>query len=99
MVQLKFLSIFILFVSQKTSSELLAEESKKVVLKSKGKVYNGKQQFHCDLSLLPVQKQLMFYGTRSESADVSYDLFRWPKNEDGHVIVPYVISKTSKYCK
>lgn len=98
MVQLKFLSIFILLASQKTTSELLTEESKKVVLKTKSKNYNGKQ-FHCDLSLLPMQKQLMFYGTRSESADVSYDLYRWPKNIDGHVIVPYVISKSSQYCK
>lgn len=100
MVQLEFLSVFILLVSHKTSSgsELLADESKKVVLKTKSKVYNGKQ-FHCDLSLLPQQKQLMFYGTHSESADVSYDLYRWPKNTDGHVIVPYVISQSSQYCK
>lgn len=99
MVRLKYFSIFILFASHKANSDLLSEESKKIVLQTKTKVYKS-NDFHCDLTLLPQQKKLMYFAARSDArADLSYDLFRWPKNKNGHVIVPYAISRTSPFCK
>lgn len=95
MDQLKLVAIFVLLL-HKTSSDQVSEESKKIVLKPKAKVFNGKN-FQCDLTLLPQQKKLMYFGARS--ADESYDLFRWPKNKNGQVVVPYLISKTSHFCK
>lgn len=97
MDRLKLVAIFVLLL-HKTSSDQVSEESKKIVLKTKAKVFNGKN-FQCDLTLLPQQKKLMYFGVRSASADVSYDLFRWPKNKNGQVVVPYAISKTSHFCK
>lgn len=102
MVKLKCLFMLILFsvdiISHEIDSNLSEEESKKIVLHSKSELYN-KGDFHCDLTLLPQQKKLMYFGARSASADVSYDLYRWPKDKDGYVIVPYTIMKSSKYCK
>lgn len=46
-------------------SELLTEESKKVVVNSKDQLYN-KGDFQCDLTLLPQQKKLMYFGARSD---------------------------------
>lgn len=95
MVQFKLFPIFMLFISQSsTSSDQVDGESKKIILVAK-KAQNGKQ-FHCDLSLLPAQKRLMYYSAKSEG---SMDLYNWPKNKEGHVIVPYVISKASHYSK
>ncbi len=102
MVQLKCLFILILLtrLSHSNSTELSSEESKKVVSRSKDHSYD-KDDFQCDLTLLPQQKKLMYFGSRSDAsaADVSYDLYRWPKNKEGYVIVPYAIPKSSKYCK
>lgn len=100
MVKLKCLCILILFTTHEIDSELLNEESKKIVVQSKDELYN-KGDFQCDLTILPQQKKLMYFGARSDAsaADVSYDLYRWPKNKDGYVIVPYSIPKSSKYCK
>lgn len=90
--------MFYFFIFYETSADHATDESKKIVVKTKGKVYNDKN-FQCDLTLLPQQKKLMYFGARSTSADASYDIFRWPKNSDGQVIVPYAISKTSQFCK
>lgn len=101
MVKLQCLFILILLsqLSHNICSELLNEESKKIVVHSKDQLYD-KGDFQCDLTLLPQQKKLMYFGARSDaSADVSYDLYRWPKNKDGFVIIPYSIPKSSKYCK
>lgn len=101
MCKLEWLSILILLsqLSHNIGSELLNEESKKIVVHSKDQLYDP-GDFQCDLTLLPQQKKLMYFGARSDaSADVSYDLYRWPKNKDGYVVVPYSIPKSSKYCK
>lgn len=103
MVKLECLFVLVLLcqLSHNIYSELLSEESKKIVVHSKEQLYE-KGDFQCDLTLLPQQKKLMYFGSRSDasaSADVSYDLYRWPKNKDGYVVVPYSIPKSSKYCK
>lgn len=110
MVKLKFLFIFTLLSqfspnisleSAELSDEITDEESKKIVIRSKDETID-KKDFQCDLTLLPQQKKLMYFGARSDAtgaADVSYDLYRWPKNKEGFVIVPYSIPKSSQYCK
>lgn len=87
-------------------SDLTDAESKHIVVRSKDETFAknfAKNDFHCDLTLLPQQKKLMYFGARSDvssaSADVSYDLYRWPKNKEGFVVVPYTIPKSSKYCE
>lgn len=98
--QLKCLFILILFVQlvHNNSTDLSNEESKKFVVRAKDHVQN-KPDFQCDLTLLPQQKKLMYFASRSGgSADASYDIYRWPKNKDGYVVVPYAIPKSSKYC-
>lgn len=104
MVEFKFIPILMLFVSQSAASsgqvsdqvsDQVDEGSKKIILIAKKAPSHGKQ-FHCDLSLLPAQKRLMYYSGKSEGA---MDLYKWPKNKEGHVIVPYVISKASHYSK
>lgn len=102
MVKLECLFVLVLLsqLSHNINSELLNEESKKTAVHSKDQLHD-KGDFQCDLTLLPQQKKLMYFGARSDgsAADVSYDLYRWPKNKDGYVIVPYTIPKSSKYCK
>lgn len=99
MVQFKLFLILMFFTSQSATSsdqvpDQVDEGSKKIVLVAK-KAQHGKQ-FHCDLSLLPAQKRLMYYSAKSDGA---MDLYNWPKNKEGKVIVPYVISKASHYSK
>lgn len=102
MVKFKCLFMLILFTWHKIDSKHLNEENKKIVVYSKDELYN-KGDFQCDLTLLPEQKKRMYIGSRSDasaaSADVSYDLYRWPKNKDGYVVVPYSIPKSAKYCE
>lgn len=99
--QLKCLFVLILFVQlvHNNSTELSTEESRKIIVRAKDHVQH-RADFQCDLTLLPQQKKLMYLSARSgASADASYDLYRWPKNKDGFVIVPYAIPKSSKYCE
>lgn len=98
MVQLKFLSIFLLFVAKSSIAELSSEESKTIVLKAKHKVRAGASKpFQCDLVLMKEQKQLMYSESRIIKTEVSFDSYNWPKTKTGHVIVPYHISRGSRY--
>lgn len=55
--------------------------------------------FHCDLNLMPSQQKMMYLDFRLSSKDIAYDSYKWPKNQDGLVYVPYRISKSSQFCK
>jgi hypothetical protein len=71
--------------------------SKKVAVKSKKTPSDTVgEQFECDLVLMPQQSQMMYYDVFDEE---SFDSYKWPKNSDGYVIVPYRISKASHYRK
>lgn len=95
MVHFKYLSIFILIVSQ--TADTKKEEITKIVIKPKHKVSaEDGEHFQCDLVLLPQQQQMMYYDAYDEG---SFDVYKWPKNGEGHVIVPYRISKASHYRK
>lgn len=101
MVQLKFLSVFVLFIASKADdSDSSSEESKKVILKTKVKARLGASKpFQCDLVLMSEQKELMFSESRLIKTEVSFDSYNWPKTKTGHVIVPYHISRSSHYCE
>lgn len=98
MVQFKFLAVVVVLLTQSTFSEDLGEhveESKKVILVSKEK-RSGEKPFECDLVLSETQKKIMYYSMKSDSA---VDAYQWPKNRDGHAIVPYQIMKSAHYCE
>jgi hypothetical protein len=98
MVWLVNIALFILLVQQNVNSKLVKEESKKVYATSKKSHKSGSNNnFHCDLSLLPSQKKMMYYGLQLRDTDSSFDIYKWPKNKDGFVIVPYWISRNSHY--
>jgi hypothetical protein len=98
MVWLVNIVVFILFVQQNVSSKLVQEESKKVYATSKKSHKSASNNhFHCDLSLLPSQKKMMYYGEQLRDAGASFDIYKWPKNQNGFVIVPYWISRNSHY--
>lgn len=98
MVQLKCFAVVICLLSQSAAVDLVNEESKNIVLKSKKSHKLGpNNHFHCDLSLLPQQKKMMYYGLREQQTERSFDIYKWPKNKEGLVIVPYWISRNSQY--
>lgn len=98
MVELKYFAVFILLLHQSINSELVVEESKQIFVKSKKNYKSGQSKdFHCDLSLLPQQKKMMFSGLRMMRNEKLFDIYKWPKNNDGSVIVPYWISRDSQY--
>lgn len=105
MDQLKSLAILFLFMSLSWSSELsdssdeelVNEESKKILLKTK-KYHPGKH-FDCDLVLQSQQEQMLYPSASGPKVVVSFDSYQWPKNKEGHVIVPYHISRGSGYSK
>lgn len=99
MVQLKCFSIFLLLISHSTGSELVAEESKTVLSKSKDKKALAADHFQCDLELLPQQEASMYRSVRVKKSEVPQDLYKWPKDKDGFVIVPYRIAQSSQFCK
>lgn len=97
MVQLKLLSVFVLFIVECAKSELSSEESKLVKIRM-GKVRSGASKpFQCDLNLMSEQKELMFSESKIIKTTVSFDSYNWPKTSTGHVIVPYHISRSSHY--
>lgn len=98
MVQLGVITVFILFVLQGTSSELVREENKKLLLKVKSK-FTSKKPFECDLVLQAHQEAMMYPSESSPKVLVSLDSYTWPKTKEGHVIVPYYIARGSHYCK
>lgn len=100
MVQLKLFSIFVLLASSETSSEFEAEESKKIVTKAKYKFRSeAADHFQCDLELLPEQREAMYLPSHIRKSDGPRELYKWPKDKEGFVIVPYRISYSSFYCK
>ena len=103
MVRLKYFPVLILLLTSTTSSESDDEElaeSKKLPLKVKTKL-SGMNDFHCNLHLMPQQQKMMYseYSNNVQKREVSFDLYKWPKNKDGLVIVPYYVSRTSLYCE
>jgi hypothetical protein len=97
MVQFKYLSVVLVLLTHNTFSEDIGEhveESKKVILLSKDK-RSAKKPFECDLVLSEQQKNIMYYSMKSDSVDA----YQWPKNHEGHAIVPYQIMKSAHYCE
>lgn len=99
MVQLKFFSTYVLIIFSliplKISSQLFTEESKK----DENNKNDAGKDFQCDLVLLPQQQESMFVSVRVKKSEVFVDLYKWPKDKEGLVIVPYRISHSSQFCK
>lgn len=53
--------------------------------------------FEDDLVLLPQQRRMMFEKTRLHKKEITYEMYQWPKNYEGFVIVPYWISRFSGF--
>lgn len=73
------------------------EESKTVSVKDKRT--QAADHFQCDLELLPQQEASMYHSVRVKKSEVPHDLYKWPKDKDGFVIVPYRIAQGSQFCK
>lgn len=65
----------------------------------------GKNLFQGDLKLDETQREVLlkndsestaFLSSRTGVLDTDY---RWPKNPQGHVVIPYIIDGLSGYCK
>jgi hypothetical protein len=97
MVQLKVFALLVLCFSYETSSQLLSENKRKVVLQLKSSETNS--FYENDLHLIPTQKKMMYESTRLQKKEAFFDLFKWPKNYEGFVIVPYWISRNSHFCE
>lgn len=96
MVQCGYFIVFILL--EIVSCDLATEESKKSFAKSKKSFkLEANDNFHCDLSLLPQQKKMMYYGLADHQTERAFDIYKWPKNKAGLVVVPYKISRNSQY--
>lgn len=57
----------------------------------------GREHFNCDLLLTPEQERSLYHSVSQKDADEFRDLYIWQKNKEGKVIVPYRISKKSKF--
>jgi hypothetical protein len=67
--------------------------------------------FQGDMKLLPEQEKFFTSSDNDEedNDDEEYGLFtrtgiintkyRWPKNSEGHVVIPYKIDEAAKYCE
>lgn len=102
MVHFKYFCWIFLLLAVNVNARLVKEESKKFAVKSKakGKLSSGMgENFKCDLELLPEQEELMYGRVRVRKADVSIETYKWSKNKEGLVIVPYRISQSAQYCK
>jgi hypothetical protein len=59
--------------------------------------------FQGDIAL--TEEQQIFFNATEDDEDEPFRTglidkrHRWPKNDEGHVIVPYVIDTTSEYCE
>jgi hypothetical protein len=102
MVHFWFSAILIFCASQSISSINVFEGTREELkLQSNLDTHNPLEDhndFHCDLSLMPSQKKLMYYDIRVQKKEVTFDAYKWPKH-DGLVTVPYRISQTSLFCK
>lgn len=90
MVQLKCFSIFLLLAAHNTSSSELSVQRKNRA--------HAADHFQCDLELLPQQEAAMYQSVRVKK-EVPHESYKWPKDKDGLVIVPYRISQSSQFCK
>jgi hypothetical protein len=103
MFHLKLSTLLVFCVSKSTSSIHVREGTKKDLqaknFASSHDALANHNDFHCDLNLMPSQQKLMYYEYRLQRKEPSYDLYKWPKNQEGSVIVPYRISQTSLFSK
>lgn len=89
MVWWKVFAIFVVLSSGKVRSQLSRERYKNS---------DFKNEFESDLFLMPQQKKMMYNSVRLQQKE-AFDVYKWPKNFDGFVIVPYWISRGALFCK
>lgn len=89
MVWWKVFAIFVVWSSGKVDSQLSKERYKSSELKN---------EFESDLFLMPQQKKMMYNGLRQGPKE-AFDVYKWPKNFEGFVVVPYWISRGALFCK
>lgn len=89
MVWLKIFAIFVLWTSTKVDSQRSKERFKSSEVKF---------EFESDLFLMPQQQKMMYNSARLQAKE-ALDGYKWPKNFDGFVVVPYWISRGSLFCK
>lgn len=101
MVYIWIFALVIFCASKSVNLINVLEGTKKDLLLKSGShdALSEHNDFHCDLNLMPSQQKLMYYEYRLKRNEPSYDLYKWPKNHDGQVTVPFRISKTSLFCK
>ena len=99
---LKLSVVLIIFAANGIGSISVFEGTKKEI-KNRSPAFHDSlsehNDFHCDLNLMPSQKKMMYLEYRLPSKDLAFDSYKWPKNHEGLVVVPYRISKTSLLCK
>jgi hypothetical protein len=89
MVWWKVFAIFVVWSSGKVHTQLSKERYKSSELKN---------DFESDLFLMPQQKKLMYNSLRQQPKE-AFDVYKWPKNFDGFVVVPYRISRGALFSK
>lgn len=85
MVLLQIFAIFILWTSARVDSQVSKERTKS-------------SEFESDLFLMPQQQKMMYNSQRLQKKE-AFDVYKWRKNFDGFVIVPYWISRGALFCK
>jgi hypothetical protein len=85
MVLLKIFAIYLLWSSKKVGSQLSKERFKS-------------SEFESDLFLMPQQQKMMYNSARLQQKE-AFDVYKWPKNFEGFVVVPYWISRGALFCK
>jgi hypothetical protein len=88
MVHLRYFAIFVLCISEEVTSK---EKTKRVK--------SSENDFESDLFLMPQQQKMMYNSLRLHKKEALFDVYKWPKNFEGFVIVPYWISRGALFCK
>lgn len=55
-------------------------------------------KFQGDIDLTPEQEAMM-NGTRGGRTGLLNNFYRWPKNQNGYVVLPYAFEPNSMFCK
>lgn len=90
MVHLNCFAIFVVCIFGEVNLQLSKEKIKRLKI--------SENDFESDLYLMPQQKSIMYNNLRLQKKE-TFDVYKWPKNFEGFVIVPYWISRGALFCK
>lgn len=98
MVRFQILISFVLILILVTKCQMIGEYGEESEDESEDELEDDddSEHFNCDLVLSDEQERSLYSPEGDgESRAVSI----WPKNKDGHVVVPYRMSKHSGFCE